>query len=50
MIAMAIVAARVITQRQPPSIGLYVIICTVAFVGGLVISAVLSFRYLHSLP
>jgi len=50
VIVVAVVAALVLAQHHPPSTGLYVAICTAVLLGGLAVSLILGFRYLHSLP
>lgn len=50
VIAVAVIAALIVAQHQPPNTGLFVAICTAALLGGLLISVALSFRYLRSLP
>ncbi|MGD9894567.1 MAG: SdpI family protein [Dehalococcoidia bacterium] len=50
VILVAIVAALVLAQRQPANASLYVAICTMTLLGGLLAALLLGFRYLDSLP
>jgi hypothetical protein len=46
----AVAAALVLARAPSPSVGLYVAICTAVLLGSLLVTLVLSFRYLRTLP